>query len=341
MTLSIAPLRRAFATSVLAITFTAAPVLTAIAQAETLNGAGATFPAPLYDKYIKAFNGGFKVNYQAIGSGGGIKQFVAGVVDFGGSDAAMTDDDMAKVSQGVLLVPTAGGAVAVVYNAPMQGLKLSREALAEIFAGKITKWNDPKIAKDNAGANLPGIDIKTVVRADSSGTTFIFTNALSATNGYFRGRVGKGTAPKWTTNPLKGKGNPGVAALVKQTAGSIGYVEYSFAKTNNLQTAQVQNKKGEFVAPSVETAEKALQSVDLNAGNKFRQFEGDPGDGYPIAGFTWMMVRKTGNGAKADSMKKWLRWVLSDGQKINNSLDYTTIAPKTVTEVLGEVDKIN
>lgn len=341
MTLSIAPLRRAVTTSLLAITFTAAPVLTAIAQSQTLNGAGATFPAPLYEKYIRAFNGGFKVNYQAVGSGGGIKQFMAGVVDFGGSDAAMTDADIAKVSQGVLLVPTAGGAVAVVYNAPFQGLKLSREALAEIFGGKITKWNDPKIAKDNAGVSLPAIDIKTVVRSDSSGTTSIFVNALSTTSGYFQGRVGRGTAPKWTTNPLKGKGNPGVAALVKQTPASIGYVEYAFAKSSGLQIAQLQNRKGEFVLPSVETAERALQSVDLNAGNKFRQFEGNPGDGYPIAGYTWMMVKKTGNGAKADSLKKWLRWVLNDGQKLNNSLDYTSIAPKTVTEVLSEVEKIN
>ena len=342
MALSNVPFRRAVTTSVMTVAMIAAPIFTAIAQAVTLNGAGATFPAPLYERYIKEFqskNPGTKINYQAIGSGGGIKQFVAGVVDFGGSDAAMTDEDMNKVGKGVILVPTAGGAVAVVYNAPgVSNLKLSREALAEIFAGKITKWNDPKIAKDNAGVNLPSSDIKTVVRADSSGTTFIFTNALAATSGYFNGRVGKGTAPKWTTNPLKGKGNPGVTALVKQTQGSIGYVEFAFAKSNGLTYASVQNRKGDFVAPSVETANQALAGVTFPA--NFRVFEGNPSDGYPITGLTWMMVYKQYDGEKSAAMKKWLRWVLTDGQQINSSLDYTRIPEATVQKVLSKVDEI-
>jgi phosphate transport system substrate-binding protein len=342
MTLSKVPFRRAVTTSVMAVAFAAAPVFTAIAQAVTLNGAGATFPAPLYERYIKEFqskNSGTKINYQAIGSGGGIRQFVAGVVDFGGSDAAMTDDDIRKVGRGVILVPTAGGAVSVVYNAPgVSNLKLSREALAEIFGGRITKWNDPKIAKDNAGVNLPNADIKTVVRADSSGTTFIFTNALAAMSNYFSGRVGKGTAPKWTTNPLKGRGNPGVAALVKQTQGSIGYVEFAFAKSNNLSMAQVQNRKGDFVSPSVETANAALANVKFP--DNFRVFEGNPGDGYPITGLTWMMVYRTGYGGKATAMKNWLRWVLTDGQNMNAGLDYTRIPEDVTQRALAEVDKI-
>ncbi len=342
MTLSNVPFRRAVTTSVMAVAFAAAPIFTAIAQAVTLNGAGATFPAPLYERYIREFQGknkDIKINYQAIGSGGGIKQFVAGVVDFGGSDAAMTDDDIKKVGKGVLLVPTAGGAVAVVYNAPgVSNLKLSREALAEIFAGKITKWNDAKIAKDNAGVNLPSSEIKTVVRADSSGTTFIFTNALETISGYFKGRVGKGTAPKWTTNPLKGKGNPGVAALVKQTAGSIGYVEFSYAKSNQLSFASVQNKKGEFVAPSVESANQALANVSFP--DNFRVFEGNPSDGYPITGLTWMMVYKQYDGEKSAAMKKWLRWVLTDGQQLNAGLDYTRIPEATVQKVLTKIDEI-
>jgi phosphate transport system substrate-binding protein len=342
MTLSKVALRRAVTTSAMAVAFAAAPVFTAIAQAVTLNGAGATFPAPLYEKYIKEFqskNPGTKINYQAIGSGGGIKQFVAGVVDFGGSDAAMTDEEIAKVGKGVILVPTAGGAVAVVYNLPgVSNLKLSREALPEIFAGKITKWNDPKIAKDNPGVNLPSSEIKTVVRADGSGTTFIFTNAMSTISGYFKGRVGKGTAPKWTTNPLKGKGNPGVAALVKQTQGSVGYVEYAYAKSNGLSYAQVQNKKGEFVAPSVETANQALANVSFP--DNFRVFEGDPSEGYPITGLTWMMVYKQYGGDKAAAMKSWLRWVLTDGQGLNAGLQYTRIPEATVQKVLSKVDEI-
>ncbi|BAU13471.1 periplasmic phosphate binding protein [Leptolyngbya sp. NIES-3755] len=302
--------------------------------------AGATFPALLYERYISEFKKkepSINVNYQAIGSGGGIRQVIAGVVDFGGSDAAMTDEDMAKVSRGIILVPTAGGAVTPVYNLPgVNNLKLSREVLPEIFAGRITKWNDPKIAKDNSGVNLPNSDIKSVVRADGSGTTFIFTNHLSAVSPYFKGRVGVGTAPKWTTNPLRGRGNPGVAALVQKTPGSIGYVEYSFAKKNNLSVAAVQNQKGEFLTPSIDNTNKALSTVNFPP--NFRVFEGNPADGYPITGLTWMMVYKQYDSPqKSEAMKKWIEYVLTEGQNLNGSLDFTRIPEPVAQRALQQV----
>ncbi|MCU0548307.1 MAG: phosphate ABC transporter substrate-binding protein PstS [Leptolyngbya sp. Prado105] len=319
------------------------PVLSAIAQAVTLNGAGATFPALLYERYIAEFkkkSPNITVNYQAIGSGGGIRQIIAGVVDFGGSDAAMTDEDMAKVQRGVILVPTAGGAVTPIYNLPgVNNLKLSREVLPEIFAGRITKWNDPKIAKDNAGVNLPDSNIKTVVRSDSSGTTFIFTNHMSAVSPYFKGRIGVGTAPKWTTNPLRGRGNPGVASTVKNTPGSIGYVEFSYAKKNNIPVAAVQNKKGEFLTPSIDNTNKALSAV--NFPDNFRVFEGDPADGYPITGLTWMMVyRQYDSPEKSAAVKQWLEYVLGEGQNLNGSLDFTQIPESVRQRALQQVRQI-
>ncbi|MCF4968237.1 phosphate ABC transporter substrate-binding protein PstS [Nostoc sp. CMAA1605] len=334
--------QRVFSTAVLASAVAVTPILTATAQAQTLNGAGATFPAPLYERYareVRKKHPELKVNYQAIGSGGGIRQTIAGTVDFGGSDAAMKDDEIAKVKNGVILVPTAGGAVSVVYNIPgVSNLRLSRATLPAIFSGQITNWNDAKIKADNPGVNLPNQPIKFVVRADSSGTTFIFTNHLSSISPFFKGRIGANTAPKWTLpNALKGKGNPGVAALVARTPGSIGYVEYSYAVANKLRSAQIQNKRGEFVAPSLQTANAALSTVSFP--DNYRVFVGDPGQGYPIVGLTWMMVyRKYPNAAKADAIRKWINWVLTDGQQFNDDLNYTRIPSSTANRVLQTVN---
>ncbi|WNZ46931.1 phosphate ABC transporter substrate-binding protein PstS [Leptolyngbya boryana CZ1] len=332
--------RRAATASVVTIALTLTPVLTAIAEAVTLNGAGATFPALLYERYISEFkkkNPSATVNYQAIGSGGGIRQTIAGVVDFGGSDAAMTDDDMKKVDRGVILVPTAGGSVVPIFNLPgVSNLKLGREVLPDIFSGRITRWNDPRIAKDNPGVNLPNSDIKTVVRADGSGTTFVFVNHLSAVNPYFRGRVGVGTAPKWTTNPLKGRGNAGVASTVQKTSGSIGYVEQSYAEKNKLNVAQVQTKRGEWLSPSLAETNKAIASLKLP--DNFRVFDGDPDAGYPITGLTWMMIyRRYDNPEKAAAVKKWVEWVLTEGQELNDDLNFARIAPSDVQRILQVV----
>jgi len=335
-------LNRVVATSVITGAVALSPVLTVIAQAETLNGAGATFPAPLYERYareVKKKHPDLKVNYQAIGSGGGIRQTINGTVDFGASDAAMKDDEIAKVKNGVILVPTAGGAVSVVYNLPgINKLRLSRKTLPAIFSGKITNWNDAQIKADNPGVNLPNQPIKFVVRADGSGTTFIFTNHLSSIDPYFKGRIGANTAPKWTLpNALRGKGNPGVAALVARTPGAIGYVEYDYATKNNLKSAEVQNKKGEFVAPSLAGANAALSTVKFP--DNYRVFVGDPGQGYPIVGLTWMMVyKKYPTPAKADAVKKWINWVLKDGQQYNDDLNYTKIPGDVVNRVLQTVN---
>jgi phosphate transport system substrate-binding protein len=336
--------RRALLVSAVAATVMISPLLTAVAQAVDLTGAGATFPQLLYERYAAEFKKktGINVTYQGIGSGGGIRQVIAGVVDFGGSDAAMTDAQMGEGKageRGIILVPTAGGAVVPVVNVPGVGggqLKLGREVLPEIFAGKITKWNDAKIARDNPGVNLPDMAIKAVVRADGSGTTFIFTNHLSTVSGYFKGRVGTGTAPKWTTNPLKGKGNAGVAATVKQTAGSIGYVEQSYAEKNNLAIAQVQSKSGQWYNASLDATNRAIASLRMP--DNFRIFEGDPSDGYPIAGLTWMMVyKKYDSPQKAEAVKKWVEWVLTDGQSINNSLDFARLNPADAERALNAV----
>lgn len=339
-------LQRALTTSLLTTAVTFGSILTvsvqAQAQTQTLNGAGATFPAPLYERYAREVRKRFpdlRINYQAIGSGGGIRQTIAGTVDFGGSDAAMTDSEIGRVKNGVILVPTAGGAVSVVYNLPgVNNLRLSRETLPAIFSGQITNWNDPKIRADNPGVNLPNQPIRFVVRADGSGTTFIFTNHLSAISPYFRGRVGTSTAPRWNLpNVLSGRGNPGVAALVNRTPGAIGYVEYSFATQNNLRSALVQNRTGQFIAPSLQTANAALASVTFP--DNFRTFVDDPAQGYPIVGLTWMMVnRQYANPAKADAVRRWINWVLTDGQKINPEMNYTSIPPAVVNRVLQTVN---
>jgi phosphate transport system substrate-binding protein len=340
MVFSTAVFRRALTTSAITAALAFGPLLTAIAQAETLNGAGATFPALLYERYIAEFkkdNPGITVNYQAIGSGGGIRQTIAGVVDFGGSDAAMTDADMQKVTRGVILVPTAGGSVVPVFNLPgVSNLKLGRTVLPEIFAGRITKWNDPKIAADNPGVNLPDQPIKTVVRADGSGTTFIFTNHLATISPYFKGRIGVGTAPKWTTNPIKGRGNAGVAAQVKRTAGSVGYVEQSYAEAQKLPVAQVQTKSGQWLSPSLAETNKAIAALKFPENN--RVFDGDPADGYPITGLTWMMVyRQYDTPEKSAAVKKWVEWVLTEGQELNDDLNFARISEADAKRVLDTV----
>ncbi len=336
---------RAVTASFITLAVSASPLLSAIAQAVTINGSGATFPAPLYERYIREFrakNPDISVNYQGIGSGGGIKAVQAGTVDFGGSDAAMTDEEIDKVSKnrGVLLIPTAGGAVAVVYNLPgvPTGLKLTQAAVAGIFSGKITSWNAPEIASQNAGVNLPSQPIRLVVRADSSGTTFVFTNALSTMNPFFKGKIGVTKAPKWPTGALQGKGNPGVASTVQQTPGSIGYVEYSFANQNKMSMAAVQNKKGEFKMPDLAATDDALSTIKFP--ENFRVFEGNPPSGYPISGVTWMMVYKRYDAEKLGAIKKWMQWVLTDGQALNKDLDYSRIPESVTKRALTKIDTI-
>jgi phosphate transport system substrate-binding protein len=305
----------------------------------TLSGAGATFPQPLYERYareIKKAHPDIKINYQGIGSGGGIKQTIAGTVDFGASDAAMTDAEMSKVPGGVILVPTAGGAVSVVFNLPgTTDLKLSNKALTGIFEGKITKWDDPLITKDNPQSKLTGA-IKPVVRADSSGTSFIFTNHMSAIAPGFKSAIGASKEPKWPSGFIKGKGNPGVAGMVKQTPGSIGYVEYEFAVKNKLASAAVQNGSGQYVEPSLQTANQALSDVSFPS--NFRVFDVNSKQGYPIVGLTWLLIPKTfKDPAKAKAVKTMVEWILTSGQQFNDDLNYTSIPKGVASKVIQTV----
>lgn len=334
MILSVGTLRKAAQASAIAAAIILSPALSAIAEALELNGAGATFPVPLYERYwveMRNAHPELEVNYQGIGSGGGIRQLIEETVDFAGSDAAMTDAQIEQVGRGVVLVPTAGGAVSIVYNLPgVSNLRLPRSVYPAIFTGEITRWNDPRIVSANPGVRLPDLPIRPVVRADSSGTTFIFTNHLSAVSSAFRGLVGAGTAPTWTINPIQGNGNPGVAAEVGRTRGGIGYVEFAYAKQNNLSAAILENGSGEFVAPSLEATEQALSTLEFP--DDFRTFVDDPASGYPIAGLTWLMVyREYPDAATADAVQTMIEWILTDGQDINNDLDYTRI-PEAVTQ---------
>ncbi|MBW4664600.1 MAG: phosphate ABC transporter substrate-binding protein PstS [Chroococcus sp. CMT-3BRIN-NPC107] len=345
MVLSKTTFRLAFTASAIAAAMVLGSVVESFAQkAVTLNGAGATFPEPLYQRYFSALRKSsqpVQVNYQGIGSGGGIRQLIAGSVDFAGSDTALTDAEAAKVKNGVLYVPTAGGPVAVVYNLPgVSNLKLSRKVLPAIFAGQITNWNDPKIAADNPGARLPNRQIRLAVRADSSGTSYIFTNALSSMDSYFKGRIGPNRAPKWPGKPVSGKGNPGVAQIVKRTAGSIGYVEASFATNNKLQTALVQNSRGAYVAPTLAEANKALSAVQFNPDHRVTFSKlGNPGDGYPITGLTWLVVyRNYTQPGDAAAVKRMVQWIMTNGQQLNDNLGYTRIPQGVASRVVQSVN---
>lgn len=324
----------ATATSVV-VSFVSSGVV--LAQA-VLNGAGASFPAPLYQRYFAEYKKatGTTVNYNSVGSGAGIRQFIAGTVDFGASDAIPTADQRSQMKNGVLTVPTAGGAVAVVYNLPgVQGLRLSRQALGRVFAGEVTNWSQ-------VDSKLPNKPIKVVVRADASGTTEIFTGHLSAISPAFKSKIGASSEPNWKFTVLKGPKNDGVAALVKQTDGAIGYVQDTFARQNagsTMQTAFIQNKAGRYVEPSLAEANKAMAGVAFKP--DFSADIDDPKDGYPIVGLTWLLVQQNyGDTQKAAEIKKLLRWILTSGQNINQQLEYTRIPANITQRAIAAVDKI-
>lgn len=302
-----------------------------------LNGAGATFPAPLYQRYFSEYkkSTGVTVNYNAVGSGAGIRQFAAGTVDFGASDVVPTAQQKAQMKKGLLMVPTAGGAVAVVYNLGTENLKISRANLSRIFSGELKTWNQ-------LDSKLPNKPIKVVVRADASGTTDIFTSHLSAISPTFKKKVGASSEPNWGFTVLKGPKNDGVAALVKQTYGAIGYVQDTYARQNasmGLKTAWIQNKAGRYVDPSLAEANKAISGVAFNA--DFSAEINDPKDGYPIVGMTWLLVKQnSGDPKKAEATKKLLRWILTSGQKINPQLEYTQVPSSVAQRAVAAVNKI-
>lgn len=309
-------------------------------QAEvTLNGAGASFPKPLYDKLIAEYSRikpDVKINYVSVGSGAGIKQFSEGTIDFGGTDSPMKPEQMEKAVNGPLFhIPTALGSVVPIYNVDgVDNVKFSGPVLAEIFMGGITKWNDSKIAALNGGISLPDADITVIHRSDSSGTTSIFTDFLAKVSPEFKSKVGHGTSVKWTAPSAVGaKGNEQVAAMVAKTKNSIGYSELIFALANNIKFAPVQNKAGKFVLASLDSTSAAASSLD-NAPADLRMSitNADGEDAYPIAGLTWILVSETQkDAAKGAALVDFLTWVTHDGQAISPTLHYAPL-PKALVE---------
>lgn len=310
-----------------------------------LNGAGATFPYVIYSKWFDEYQKktGIQFNYQSIGSGGGIKQVIEGTVDFGATDGPMNDQQLAeaKSKQGtdVLHIPTVMGAVVATYNVSGigAGLKLTPDVLADIFLGKVTRWNDPRIAASNSGTSLPDKAIVVVHRSDGSGTTYIFVDYLSKVSAEWKQRVGVGTSVKWPVG-LGGKGNEGVAGQVKQIDGSIGYVEIAYAVKNNLSYASIRNKEGNFIVPSLESVTAAAKNEAKKMSPDLRVSITDAGgkDSYPISGFTWLLVyQNQKNESKAKALADFLKWSFRDGQTFAPGLFYAPL-PK---EVIGMNEK--
>lgn len=307
-----------------------------------INGAGATFPYPIYSKWFDEYhknNGNIQLNYQSVGSGAGIKQVTEGTVDFGATDGPMNDEQLKaftdKRGSGILHFPTVMGAVVPTYNIPgvSGALNFTPEALAGIFLGKITKWNDPAISAANKGVSLPGDDIVVVHRSDGSGTSYIWTDFLSKVSEEWKSKVSKGTSVNWPVG-LGGKGNEGVTGLVKQTPNSIGYVELIYAVQNSIPYGSVKNSTGAFVKADLASVSAAAAGAAKEMPEDFRvSITNAPGkSSYPISSFTWLLIpQKFQDGAKRDAVKGFLKWMLSDGQGYAESLSYAKL-PKEVIE---------
>jgi phosphate transport system substrate-binding protein len=310
----------------------AAPVL---AAGEEVIGAGATFPYPLYSKMFDVYSKehGIKVNYQAIGSGGGIRQLVNKTVDFGGSDAVMTDEDTAAAGAPILHIPTCAGAVVVTYNLPGNlDIKFTPDVIADMFLGKIRRWDDPRIAHQNPGLSLSG-DITVVHRSDGSGTTNIFSDYLSKVSTAWKEKVGTGTALNWPVG-LGAKGNPGVAGLVTQTPGSVGYVELIYALQNKMPYGTVQNKKGKFVKPTLAATSMAA-NINLPQDMKVSLTDTTAAEGYPISGFTWILLYKeqkyeNRSADKAKRLVELVWWMTHEGQKYAEPMQYAPLSKAAV-----------
>ncbi len=313
----------------------------------TLNGAGATFPYPMYSKWFSEYNKlhpDIQFNYQSIGSGGGIRQVIAGTVDFGASDGPMTDEQLAQAKIKILHIPTVLGAVVPAYNVPgVSGeLKFTPTALAGIFLGKITSWNDPALTSANPGVNLPNQPLIVIHRSDGSGTTYIFTDYLSKVSNEWQNQVGKGTSVKWPVG-LGGKGNEGVAGMVRQMQGSIGYVELIYAVQNNISYGTVKNASGNFVKASLDSVTAAAASVK-NMPADFRvSITNAPGkDAYPISSFTWLLIPlQSKDKAKGKILADFLNWMVDDGQKMTAPLTYAPLPETVVQKVKSAIKQVH
>jgi len=305
----------------------------------TLNGAGATFPYPMYSKWFSEYNklhSDIQFNYQSIGSGGGIRQVLAGTVDFGATDGPMTDEQLSQAKTKILHIPTVLGADVPAYNIPdvTEDLKFTPELLANIFLGKITSWNDAALAKANPGVNLPNQPIIVIHRSDGSGTTYIFTDYLSKVSPDWKNQVGKGTSVKWPVG-LGGKGNEGVAGMIRQMQGSIGYVELIYAVNNKIAYGSVKNAGGQFVKASLDSVTAAAASVKSMPADFRVSITNAPGkDAYPIASFTWLLIpTPSKNPAKGKIIADFLNWMVDDGQKMTADLAYAPLPESVVAKV--------
>jgi phosphate transport system substrate-binding protein len=310
-----------------------------------LTGAGATFPYPIYGKWFSdyAAKTGVKINYQSIGSGGGVRQIIEQTVDFGASDSPMSDEEMSRAKGGPIMhIPTVLGAVVITYNVPnvAGGLKLSGPVISDIFLGRIRKWNDPRIATLNAGMTLPNADILVVHRSDGSGTTYIFTDYLAAVSPDWSRTVGKGKEVNWPAG-IGARGNEGVAGQVKQTPGAIGYVELAYAKQNNLAYASVQNAAGSFVAPTIESVSAAAAAVPATTDYRVSVVNAPGATAYPISSFTWLLVyRNPSDTGKARILNDFLRYALTEGSAAARALDYAPLPEAMSRQLLTRIDSI-
>ncbi|HYM07929.1 MAG TPA: phosphate ABC transporter substrate-binding protein PstS [Terriglobales bacterium] len=312
----------------------------------TLNGAGATFPNPMYQKWFSEYHKAhpdIEFNYQSIGSGGGIRQVLAQTVDFGASDGPMTDQQLSEAKTKILHIPTVLGAVVPAYNIPGVNteLKFTPEALAGIFLGKITSWNDPAIAKANPGVNLPNQTIIVVHRSDGSGTTYIFTDYLSKVSSDWADGPGKGTSVKWPVG-LGGKGNEGVAGMIRQMQGGIGYIELIYAVQNKIDYGLVRNAAGTFIKASLESVTAAAGSAKSMPADFRVSITNAPGkDAYPISSFTWLLIpEKSKDAAKGKILADFLNWMVDDGQKMTADLTYAPLPENVAEKVKGAIKMV-
>src|SRR6266480_4746392 len=309
-----------------------------------INGAGATFPYPIYSKWFDAYtkvDPSVRFNYQSIGSGGGQKQILSQTVDFGASDGPMSDDNLAKAPGKLLHIPTVAGAVVLTYNLPGNpALKLDGDTIAGIYLGQIKKWNDPKITALNPGGNLPDQEIVVVHRSDGSGTTYIWTDYLSKISSEWKTKVGTNTSVNWPTG-IGGKGNEGVAGQIKQTPGALGYVELIYAVQNKMPYADVKNSAGNFVKPSIESITAALATADIPDDFRFSITNAPGADAYPIAGATWLLVyQQQKDAAKGKKLVEFLKWAAKDGEKMATDLQYAPLPESLQQSVLQRIDEI-
>ena len=331
----------------LAMALALAAAMIGSASAETnLNGAGATFPNPIYQKWFSEYHNAHKdvqINYQSIGSGGGIQQITSGTVDFGASDGPMTDEQLSKVPVKVLHIPTVLGGVVPTYNVTgvSSDLKFTGDVLADIYLGNIKKWNDPRLAKANPGVKFPDEDIVVVHRSEGSGTTYIFTDYLSKVSPAWKDKVGKGTSVNWPAG-LGGKGNEGVSGMVKQTEGSIGYVELIYAISNQMAYGSVQNAAGSFVKASLDSVTAAAASVK-DMPDDFRvSITNAPGkDAYPISSFTWLLVPAEWSDAnKEKAFVDFLTFMVDKGQTMTAALQYAPLPKNVAAKVKARIKEI-